>query len=555
MEEVGDLIVDRQKSLGLGREALNRADMPANSEDKDLTQAMARLDALTDWERRPRAGMRVGLAPMQDLSARLGDPHKSFRSVHVAGTKGKGSVSALIEAGLVRAGLRAGRYASPHVERVTERVSLEGRDVDDRILARELTRALDAYDAARREGTPAADATWFDLLTSAALLIFQDARVEWAVVEVGLGGRLDSTNVVDGEIAMVTNIGLEHMEVLGDTRGKIAGEKVGILKPGAVLVTTLDRDDEAGRVLQARADELGCKLVRPLPQPGATIEETNVALAWAALDELGRKGGATHAGALVGAKLLDVETRAAGRLIGRMERQDVELKTSRVPVVFDGAHVPFNLASVLADLSRSPDLAAPCVAVVALASDKDARGFLAELARRASTIVLTDLPSTSRGRPAGDLQAIARALGLASKVERDPRKAFRRGLELAERAGAWLLVTGSLYLVGALRGEIGARPLAAETSARAANKGSEAENSKAPTQADTPEKLPGVGPGRRLVDAVARIAKNSPYAARMQSFNNEVIDGFCHLARSDVCDRAVVASRNGQSLLSFASML
>ncbi len=105
--------------------------MPAVSENHELAEAMARLDALTDWERRPRRAMRVGLAPMQDLSARLGDPHKSFRSVHVAGTKGKGSVSALIEAGLVRAGLRAGRYGSPHVERVTERVSLQGRDVDE----------------------------------------------------------------------------------------------------------------------------------------------------------------------------------------------------------------------------------------------------------------------------------------------------------------------------------------------------------------------------------------------------------------------------------------
>ena len=227
-----------------------------------LVEAMARLDALTDWERRPRRTMRVGLAPMLDLAARLGDPHRAFRSIHVAGTKGKGSVSALIEAALARAGLAVGRYGSPHVERVNERVSVGGRDVDDRTLARGLARALDAYEAARRERTAAAEATWFDLLTAAAFVIFREAGVEWAVVEVGLGGRLDSTNVVAGEIAVVTNIGLEHTEILGGTRGAIAGEKVGILKPGAVLVTTLDRDDEAGRVVQARADELGCSVVR-----------------------------------------------------------------------------------------------------------------------------------------------------------------------------------------------------------------------------------------------------------------------------------------------------
>ena len=431
--------------------------MPAMSENHKLTQAMARLDALTDWERRPRRMMRVGLAPMLDLSARLGDPHKSFRTVHVAGTKGKGSVSALIQAGLVRAGLRAGRYGSPHVEHVTERVSLQGRDVDELTLATALTRALDVYEAARRERTPAAEATWFDLLTSAAFLIFSEARVEWAVVEVGLGGRLDSTNIVDGEIAVVTNIGLEHTEILGATRAAIAGEKVGILKPGAVLITTLESDDEAGRVLQARADELGSRVARAPTSPGATIEETNVALAGAALDQLGQRGVRALSGEPVGAWLLDAQTRAAARLIGRMERHDVGLGSSRVPIVFDGAHVPFNLAAVLADLSRAPDLAAPCVAVVALAADKDARGFLAELSRRAAAVVLTDLPSTNRGRPAEDLQAIARALGLASEVERDSHKAFWRGLELAEKAGAWLLVTGSLYLVGELRGEAARR--------------------------------------------------------------------------------------------------
>ena len=212
----------------------------AMAENHDLARAMARLDALTDWERRPRNKMRVGLEPMRDLAARLGDPQKSFRSIHVAGTKGKGSVSALIEAALAHAGLRVGRYASPHVERITERVSVQGHDVDEPTLARALNRALDAYEAARKAGTPAANATWFDLLTAAAFIIFAETQREWAVIEVGLGGRLDSTNIVDGEIAVVTNIALEHTEILGNTRAAIAGEKVGILKPGAVLITTLD---------------------------------------------------------------------------------------------------------------------------------------------------------------------------------------------------------------------------------------------------------------------------------------------------------------------------
>jgi dihydrofolate synthase / folylpolyglutamate synthase len=424
------------------------------AEDRQLARAMARLDALTDWERRPRGTMRVGLEPMFDLAARLGDPQKSFRSIHVAGTKGKGSVSALIEAALVRAGLRVGRYGSPHVERIAERVSLDGRDIDEASLARALDQALDAYEAAREAGSPAAGATWFDLLTAAAFLIFAGTRREWAVVEVGLGGRLDSTNIVKGEIAVVTNIGLEHTEILGKTRAAIAGEKVGVLKRGATLVTPLDADDEAGRVLQARAEELGAPVIRPRFGTKATIEEMNAALAGAALDQLGALGVRAPAvgDATVGAWLLDAGTRAAARLPGRMERFDIEAGVQRLPVVLDGAHVPFNLEAVLSDLARTPDLSGPCVAIVALAADKDATGFLAALGRRASTIIFTDLPGSSRGRAPAELEALAASLGLKSEVEPDAKRALKRGVALA--AGAWLLVTGSLYLVGALRGAI-----------------------------------------------------------------------------------------------------
>ena len=442
------------------------------AENHNLARAMKRLDALTDWERRPRNKMRVGLEPMRDLAARLGDPQKSFRSIHVAGTKGKGSVSALIEVALAHAGLRVGRYASPHVERITERVSVQGHDVDEPTLARALDLALNAYEAARNAVTPAANATWFDLLTAAAFIIFAETQREWAVIEVGLGGRLDSTNIVNGEIAVVTNIALEHTEILGDTRAAIAGEKVGILKSGAVLITTLSADDEAGRVVQTRVDELGARVKRTRVDPSAPIEQINLALAAAVLGELRRKGVSGRSGKPVGAALLDSATRAAARLPGRMERFDLEVGPRRLPVVMDGAHVPFNIGAVLRDLALAPDLSGSCVAIVALAADKDAKGFVAELAGRASTVLFTDLPGSSRGRPPVELQALAESLGLTSEVEPDAKRALKRGLELAARANAWLLVTGSLYLVGALRGAVGeATPMPDGTSAAPAGLG------------------------------------------------------------------------------------
>ena len=177
---------------------------------------------------------------------RLGSPHLGFRVVHVTGTKGKGAVCALVEAAMRRAGLSVGRYASPHLHRVNERISSNGIAVSDNDLAAALRAAIDAYNSARLDGTPAADATWFDMVTAAAFVSFKAAGVAWVVAEVWLGGRHDSTNVLNGEIAVVTNVELEHTEVLGKTRAAIAYEKAGILKPSAVLVTPLHRDDEVG---------------------------------------------------------------------------------------------------------------------------------------------------------------------------------------------------------------------------------------------------------------------------------------------------------------------
>ena len=234
----------------------------------------------------------------------------------------------------------------------------------------------------RKAGTAAANATWFDLLTAAAFLIFRDAAVEWAVIEVGLGGRLNSTNVVDGEIAVVTNIALEHTEILGHTRAAIAGEKVGILKPGAVLVTTLDADDEAGRVLQTRADELGSRVKRTRLDASAPIEQINLALAAAVLGELAPQGGERAlrgAGRRGAPRRRYARRRASPRAHGALRRRN--RAEDACPSSWT-ARMCRSTSGPCCAISRStPDLSGPCVAIVALAADKDAEGFVAELAR------------------------------------------------------------------------------------------------------------------------------------------------------------------------------
>ncbi|MGY5807555.1 bifunctional folylpolyglutamate synthase/dihydrofolate synthase [Rhizobium sp. LEGMi198b] len=435
--------------------------MPTVPQPRSLSDVLSRLDLLTNWERKPRGEMRVGLDPMLDLMQRLGNPHRSFRVIHVAGTKGKGSVSALIEAALLQAGLGTGRYGSPHVDRVNERISVSGQAVEDEALARALEQTLDSYESAKREATAGEDATWFDVITAAAFLVFQHAGLDWVVVEVGLGGRLDSTNVVFGEVAVVTNIELEHTEILGSTREAIAGEKVGILKPGAALATTLPISDAAGRVLQQRADELGCRVLRTDFPDDATIADKNAALAGLVLDYLGQHGERAREGArsgvAIGAWLLDQAVRDSAHLPGRMERLTFELPAApntaprMVPMVMDGAHVPFNIEAVLRDISRDREFDSGCIAIVALASDKDALGFLTVLSHYAVHTLFTEAAGSGRFYPADELQALASSMGMACEAEPDVQKALDRATAMASQNNGWVLVTGSLYLVGALR--------------------------------------------------------------------------------------------------------
>ena len=411
-----------------------------------LEAALSRLGELVDWEKKSRLGgaMRVGLEPEHDLVARLGSPERGLCAVHVAGSKGKGTTCALVAAALRAAGVRVGLYTSPHVEHLGERLVLDGEPVPDAVLARGLELALAARDAAVRAGTPARDATWFDVVTAAALRLLSEARVEVAVLECGLGGRLDSTNVVEARVCAVTSIYLEHTAVLGDTRRAIAREKAGIVKPGGVVVVgALGSVDEAADEIEAVARAVGARSVRVTQADKLALEERNRRLAAAILAELAHVE--PELGARLGAQPLARLGPAPAGLPGRAERR----RHGVTRVVLDGAHVPESLALLLRDLARDPELAVPPVVVLGLGLEKNAQGMLKALQGGVDRVLCT---SVGEGpyRGADELAALARELGLAAQAVPEARAALDEAARAAG-TGGWVLVTGSLHLVGALR--------------------------------------------------------------------------------------------------------
>ncbi len=421
-----------------------------------LKSVLQRLDALINWERRGRGRMRVTLEPARDLCRRLGEPQRFAHVVHVTGSKGKGSVSSLVAAALSSAGLRMGRYGSPHVERIQERVVVDGRQIDDESLADGLERALAAREQALAEGTAAAQATWFDLLTSAAWCALREARVDWLVAECGLGGRFDSTNTLSGEVCVVTTVELEHTSVLGSTRAAIAAEKAGILKPGSTLVTGVDSLDEAGRELDAAAGALDLCVLRPayLAEPELpSIEARNVALAGLVLDELGRRGHAAADGRPLAQRLLTPDLVRAARLPARLER----LQLGPLPVVLDGAHTPDSVRDLLRDLlgatrttvEAARGLSGKPVAILGVGRDKDLPGLLKRLQGGADRVVCTSVGGPLARSPE-EIAEAARSAGLAAETAATPRMALDRARELTPPHG-WILVLGSLYLAGAVR--------------------------------------------------------------------------------------------------------
>ena len=401
--------------------------------------------------RRTTGAVRLGLEHTRRLLAELGDPHVGLPCVHIAGTNGKGSTAATLEALLRARGLRVGKYTSPHLVDFRERIVVDGVPMPADAVARFVETHL-----ATIERT---EATFFEATTAMALDHFARSAVDVAVIETGLGGRLDSTNVVTPLATVVTTIGLDHTEYLGPTLRDIAREKAGIFKPG-VPVVIAEPDAEVSGWLAGHAHDAGASMVRLLREEGwpadvvVTPEGTSFTLAGPAgggahyhTPLVGRHQAANSATALLALDVLgpsyalSVEERRAAlervRVAGRFERVG--------RFILDVAHNPDG-AAVLARTLSTVTVPRPVAALMCVLGDKDWRAMMARIAPHVDLFVITQAPTAPRNRAWDPIEAVAFATGQGWRAILEPD--FDIALGRAEEAGATVLVTGSFHTVG-----------------------------------------------------------------------------------------------------------
>ncbi|HYH74136.1 MAG TPA: folylpolyglutamate synthase/dihydrofolate synthase family protein [Nocardioides sp.] len=433
--------------------------MSATAVSPDLAEVESRL--LARW---PETRIAPSLERISRLLDLLGGPQQNYRSVHLTGTNGKTSTARMVEALLAASGHRTGRLTSPHLTSIRERIAVAGQPIsEDAFVA--AWRDADAQ-ASRVDAVMEHPLSFFEMTVAMGYLAFSRAEVDVAVVEVGMGGRWDATNVIDAEVAVILPIALDHTDYLGPTTVDIAREKAGVIKPGSVAVSAR-QTPEVLEVLQERADEVGARLllldrsfsvterrpvadgqvitVRGLHGPCADVhlalrgphQADNAACALAATE------------AMLGRAL---EPDAARRALGSVTSPGrLDVHPGRQAVVLDAAHNPHGARALVGALSEiAPDHRR--YAVVAVMADKDVDGLLRELAPAVDEIVCT-ASSSPRSLPADELADIANGIFASSRVHvaADVESALAVARTLPARPGsaseAIVLVTGSVVAV------------------------------------------------------------------------------------------------------------
>jgi dihydrofolate synthase / folylpolyglutamate synthase len=394
---------------------------------------------------------------MHELNALLGMPQHRFASIHVVGTNGKSSVTRMVAALLEAHGVRSGACVSPHSSRWSERVLVGGEEIGATEFAAAVERAAQAAETLNRKLEGGEVVTQFELATAASFVALAAARVQAAVIEAGLGGRLDATNTIPSRVAVLTSVGLDHTQWLGETEEEIAAEKLAVLRDHSVLV--LGRVSPAvAELAELAAAERGARLIVAPDDPGAAVrlraagrfQRRNFALACAAAEAfLGRELDPNAVAAV-----------AAGvEIPGRLERV-----ADDPPAFLDAAHNPDGAAALAEAL---PEVAAdrPVVACLTILRDKDAGAMIRALAPALDSAVCTEVPFAPANAPAGgskttdidrfssrrqsvpaaELVRLGREAGIAAEPESDFAEAVRRGRELAAQVGGIVVVTGSHY--------------------------------------------------------------------------------------------------------------
>ena len=400
--------------------------------------------------------MKFGLENISRLCAALDHPERAFASIIVAGTNGKGSVTAMVHRGLRAAGHRAARYTSPHLERLEERFVIDDQEVGTDALRQGIDRVRGAIERLQQSAALDAPPTFFECATAVAFDLFREAGVRIAVLEVGLGGRLDATNVVQPLLAAITSIGLDHQAQLGNTLESVAFEKAGVVKP-RIPVVVGDLPVEAQRVVEQVCREREAELIRASTcGPSAALARTtplalagrhqqhNAQVAACVLGQIDRLGFPISASAIATA-LSDVQWP------GRLERFSV----GGTEFLLDAAHNPDG-AAALAEALKAELGERPVVACLAILGDKDAAGIVRALASAISAAIVTEIPPgrlEGAGRPGTsstpmiELGQLCEAADLPTEGILDPSEAIAWTLERAREENGVALVAGSHYLL------------------------------------------------------------------------------------------------------------
>jgi len=396
---------------------------------------------------------------MHRLSTALGLPQHRFASIHVVGTNGKSSVTRMIAALLEAHGISAGACVSPHPARWSERVLIRGEEIAPVAFEVAVERTTRAAETVNRSLEGDEEVTQFEVATAAAFVAFAAARVDAAVVEAGLGGRLDATNTIPSKVTVLTSIGLDHTDWLGETELEIAAEKLAVLRDHTTLVVGR-LSDEVAELAAETAAARGARLVVAPEDPGTDVavraagpfQRRNFALACAATE--------AFLGRLDREAVVEVGTRLT--VPGRLERLPTE-----PPTVLDAAHNPDGAAALAEGL---PELSGgrPVVACLAVLAEKDARAMIAALAPAITHLICTALPADGPKSPlgvdfsarrrsfgAGELAEAAREVGIEAEAVGDFAAALARGRELAAAVDGLLLVTGSHYALAPARTAVG----------------------------------------------------------------------------------------------------